>query len=352
MHRASGIGTYIRNIVPYLTDKFEITLLVNPREIEVYSFLKKVNIIKCTSRIYTIEEQLELFRKIPSCDIFWSPHYNIPLLPIRAKKKIVTIHDVFHLAFYHQLNWKQKIYARFVIIQAVKRSDVILTVSNFSANEIKKYTKTQKDIKVVYNGLDFERFRVINNKEVLGKIKNKYQLPDDFILFVGNVKPHKNLKNLLIAIKNLNVNLVIVGKKEGFITGDREIYNIINNNNLGSKVFFTGHVDDEDLPKIYNLAKIFIFPSFYEGFGLPPIEAMACGCPVVCSKVASLPEVCGDAAYYVDPYNIEDIARGIDVVIKDESLRQSLIRKGFENVKRFSWEKSAQQIVEIIYKLL
>jgi len=352
MHNASGIGTYIKNIVPYLIDKFEIILLGNSEEIQKYSWSQKIKIIECTAKIYSIKEQFELAKKIPSCDIFWSPHYNIPLLPIKVKRRVVTIHDVFHLAFYETLSLKQKLYAKLVINQAVNRSDKILTVSKFSVDEIRKYTKSSKDIEIIYNAIDFDKFKVIDNKSKLDFVNEKYQLPNEFLLFVGNVKPHKNLKNLLLTIKDMDANLVIVGKKDGFITGDENIANLIQNNNLENRVFFTGYVDDADIPAIYNLAKLFVFPSLYEGFGIPPLEAQACGCPVVCSNVASLPEVGEvDSVVYCDPYSVEDIKEKIEVVLNDTNLQSELRIKGFENMKRFSWEESAKKVINIIEEL-
>ncbi len=349
MHNASGIGTYIRNIIPFMVDIFDVILLGTSEEIQKYSWSNKVKIIECTSKIYTIKEQFELFVKIPKCDIFWSPHYNVPLLPIKANRRVVTIHDVFHLAFYETLSLKQKLYAKLVINQATSRSDKILTVSEFSVDEIRKYTNTKNDIEVVYNAIDFDKFKIIYDKSKLDFAKDKYKLPNKFLLFVGNVKPHKNLKNLLLAIKDIDINLVIVGKKDGFITGDDNISSLIEKCNLENRVFFTGYVDDEDIPAIYNLAKVFVFPSLYEGFGIPPLEAQASGCPVICSNVASLPEVGGiDSVVYCDPYSVEDIAEKIKMVLADENLQNELKIKGFENIKRFSWEESAKKIIDVI----
>ncbi len=353
MHMHSGIGTYIRNLIPFLVKKFRIVLLGNSKEIEQYTWADSVeDVINATSKVYTLSEHFEFFSKIPKCDIFWSPHYNIPILPIRAKKRSVTIHDVFHLAFYSQLTLKQKIYAKFMLNQAVRKSDIIITVSNFSAEEIKKYTKTSKNINVIYNGVDFEKFKPIKNERDLEEIKQKYNLPSEFVLYVGNVKPHKNLRNLILAIKDLNVKLVVIGKKEGFITTESGIFDMIKSFDMENKVLFTGYIQEEDLPKVYNLAKIFAFPSLYEGFGLPPIEAMACGCPVLCSNIPSLNEVCSDAAYYINPYNPRDIAKGIDTLMKDESIRKQLVEKGFENVKRFSWEKASKQIIHLFESVI
>lgn len=351
MHKASGIGTYIKSILPFLVEKFEVILLGSRAEIQDYVWSKGVKILECKSKIYSIKEQLELPLKIPKCDIFWFPHYNIPILPIRAKFRVVTIHDAFHLAFYDTLNFMQKIYAKMIFNQALSRSDIVLSVSDFSRSEILKYTKTDKNIFVVPNAIDEGHFNHHYDSNALEAVARDYSLPKDFVLFVGNVKPHKNLKNLLFALEKMDLNLVIVGKKDGFITGDSVISEIIQRKNLSDRIFFTGYVKDADIAAIYNLAKLFVFPSLYEGFGIPPLEAQACGCPVVCSNAASLPEACGDSVVYFDPHSVEDMRDKIQMVLDDENLQNELRAKGFENVKRFSWERSAKQIIEIMEKL-
>lgn len=351
MHKASGIGTYIKSLLPFLVEKFEVILLGSRAEMQDYAWSKSVQILECECKIYSVKEQLELPLTIPECDIFWSPHFNIPILPIRAKFRVVTIHDVFHLAFYDTLNFMQKIYAKTLFNQALNRSNIVLSVSNFSRSEILKYTKTDKNIFVVPNAIDERHFNRHCDSSTLEAVARDYGLPKDFVLFVGNVKPHKNLKNLLFALEKMDLNLVIVGKKDGFITGDSVISEIIRRKNLSDRIFFTGYVKDADIAAIYNLAKLFVFPSLYEGFGIPPLEAQACGCPVVCSDAASLPEVCGDSVAYFDPYSVEDMKDKIQMVLDDENLQNELRAKGFENVKRFSWERSAKQIIEIMENL-
>ncbi len=340
----SGVGRYLKGLIPLLVDKFQITLLGRRQEFVRFSWFDKVFIIECNVPIYSIREQFELPLKIPKCDIFWSPHYNIPILPIGAKKRIVTIHDVYHLAFRHILSLPQRIYAKLMINQAVKRSDIVLTDSEFSRQEIIKYTETSKDIKVVYIGIELQWYK----KQPLSLSER-----DNYILYVGNVKPHKNLVRALKAFSLLeekSLKFKIVGKKEGFITADRKVDEIAKK--LGTRVEFTGYVSDDKLKQLYRKAKLFLFPSLYEGFGLPPLEAMACGAPVVVSNIASLPEVCGDAAYYVNPYDVKDIAKGIEIVLKDEELQKELIHKGLERAKLFSWEKSAKKLVKIIKEVI
>ena len=351
MHKASGIGTYVKSLLPFLVEKFEVILLGSKAEIRDYAWSKSVKILECKSKIYSIKEQLELPIKIPKCDIFWSPHYNIPILPIRAKFRVVTIHDAFHLAFYDTLNFMQKIYAKMIFNQALSRSDIVLSVSNFSRSEILKYTKTDKNIFVVPNAIDERRFNRHCDSNALEAVTKDYGLPEDFVLFVGNVKPHKNLKNLLFALEKMDLNLVIVGKKDGFITGDSIISEIVRRKNLSNRIFFTGYVKDADIAAIYNLAKLFVFPSLYEGFGIPPLEAQVCGCPVVCSNAASLPEVCGDSVVYFDPNDIEDMSNKIQTVLNDKNLQNELRIKGLENINRFSWECSAKQIIKTMESL-
>ncbi|HOJ93271.1 MAG TPA: glycosyltransferase family 1 protein [Dictyoglomaceae bacterium] len=354
---ASGIGTYLQNLIPFLKNQIHVTLLGDPKKIEKFLDIDDLRVIPMKSPIYSPYEQMEFILKFKDADLFWSPHFNVPIFPIKTKKRLVTIHDVFHLAFGDLYNLFERNYAKILIRSAVKLSDMIITVSNFSKSEIIKYTGIEeRKIRVIYNGVDTSIFKRYE-KEELEKVKEKYNLPAMFILFVGNVKPHKNLRMGLrafeLVLKNIdNLFFVIVGKKEGFIKGDREIFNLLERSKLRERVIFTGFVDKEDLPKIYNLSSLLIFPSLYEGFGLPPLEAMACGCPTVVSHLSSLPEICGDASYYVDPYDLESITEGIERVMGDENLRDTLIQKGFLRVKDFSWEKSAKEHIEAIFELL
>ncbi len=348
MCRASGIGTYIRNIVPFLIDSFDITLLGNPEEIKAFPWADRVKIISTSSPIYSVSEQTELFRKVPECDVFWSPHYNVPLLPVRAGKRLVTVHDAYHLAAESGIfSAVQRAYAKFVMRRAVTLSDVVLTVSEFSKSEILKYCSADSaKIKVVHNAVDEKLFSGLKNPDVI----RKYSLPDDYILFVGNVKPNKNLITLLRAMELMDgVNLVIAGKKDGFITGDSAVAEMVNGTeNLKNRVFFTGYIDDADIPSVYAAASVFVFPSLYEGFGIPPLEAQASGCPVVSSPAASLREVCAESVIYCDPLNPVDIAEKVNAVRNDSALREGLIDKGYENIRRFGWEKSAREIEGII----
>jgi glycosyltransferase involved in cell wall biosynthesis len=355
---SSGLGRYIRNLIQLLVEEQDIyfTFITYSDFLGFFDKIKSNNyhLILAKSQMYSIHEQLEMPFKIPKCDAFWSPHYPIPILPIPAKKRITTIHDVNHLVLSKDLSPLQKLYAKWMFFCSTRVSHSILTVSQFSKNEIMKYTGiASTKIFVTHIGIDIEKFHPIHDLDQLNNIRIRYQLPNRFILYVGNVKPHKNIQGILKAFsimksKGYQEKLVIVGRKENFLNGINNLNSILDELKITNEVIFTGYMSDVDLPYIYNLAKVFVFPSFYEGFGLPPLEAMACGCPVIASNVASLPEVCGNAAEYVNPCDETDIARGIAKVIDDETYSQNLINKGREWVRMFNWENAAKDSLKIL----
>jgi len=258
--------------------------------------------------------------------------------PLFYKNKIVTVMDTSWKEFPNAVSWKFLRYYSFIIPKILKSSQRVVTISNFSKNEIiKNFGVPKKKLSIIYSAVS-RCFKALNCSK------------DNFILSVSSIQKYKNFNGLLKAYKllkkkGLKNKLVIVGERENRVFSDAGINVDIEG------VEFTGYISDKKLIELYNKARLFVFPSFFEGFGIPPLEAMACGCPCVVSNAASLPEVCGNAAYYVDPYDIDDIAKGIEKVLTDENLRQDLIKNGFENVKRFSWEKSAQKMIEIIDNL-
>ncbi len=351
--RGSGIGVYIQNIVksPQLS-RFELELLVLNRDT---AFAKNIcphgKVKEYNSNIYSIKELIVSPFKTVNTNIFWSPHYNVPILNFASDLKIATIHDVYHLAYSDTLNAKQKLYAEMMITRAVHYSDVVYTVSDFSKSEIIKKVKCDPDkINVVHNGIDSRRFERVFSKEEEKRIVNKYSLPQLFILFVGNVKPHKNLKTALLGFKyycqstsSTDLKFVIAGKRDGFITGDSEVKKMIEQPFFKEKVNFTGWIADEDLPLIYQKASLFIFPSIYEGFGFPPLEAMAAGCPVISSNSACMPEIYGDAALYFYPLYKKEIGERIHDVLHSDQIRDDLVRKGLKKAEEYTWEEAVRK---------
>lgn len=332
---SGGIGTILKKLIPSLSaSPFRTTLLTTASQ--------KVGKI-CKAPIYSIREQFSLPYSIPRCDLFWSPHYNIPLLPIRAKKRAVTIHDAYHLAFSHCLHFQEKLYARMMFQQAVFRSDLVFTVSLFSQKELCKYLSIPPSkIRVIYPGIDFDRF---SREMPQNAIRKKYSLPSSFFLFVGNVKPHKNLRLILEAYKHFSIEipLVVVGKIKGLLTPDLSI--------LNSQCLHLEDVSDEELPAFYQMATALIFPSLYEGFGFPPLEAMAAGCPAIVSNRASIPEACGEAAYFIDPENFEELATAMIRIASDTSLREKFKQKGKIQARKFSWDRMAKEYVKIFQEV-
>ncbi|MGH2612627.1 MAG: glycosyltransferase family 4 protein [Rhabdochlamydiaceae bacterium] len=352
----SGIGTYIRNLLPYIKkSNLSLKVLAPFSYIEKWPELKTYDLIPFNAPIYSLREQIELSLKIPLCDLFWSPHYNIPLGPIRAKRRLTSVHDVYHLAYGYRLGWLKKSYAKIMLQQVAYLSDHIVTISNFSKREIVQWAAIEeKKISVAYLGVNPLQFSLIQENEALQKIKHLYGLPHQYILFVGNLMFHKNLSRLLqawllVQSKHRSYKLVLVGKK------DRKSFyeNVMSENpSLKNSVLQLGNIEQSHLPIIYQLAKGFILPSLYEGFGLPPLESMMMQCPTIVSKAASLPEVCQEASLYVDPYDVHDIAQKICELIENPTLRQTLVDKGLDHIKHFSWEKTAQTHLEIIYGLI
>lgn len=358
MINASGIGRYLQTILPSIISYFKnVTLLGDRDQInKVLGISLNGCVIPFKNSIYSLSEQIKYPQIIPNCDLFFSPHYNIPILPIKSKYRITTIHDVFHLAFYNELNIPQKIYSKMVINSALKKSDKIITVSNFSKNEILLHTneKHQNKISVIYNGINFSEEKIEEEK------KNK-ELHAPYFLFVGNVKPHKNLKRTLEAYKlflsrysNLeNIpKFIIVGKKEGFITGDNVTDFVEKDPDLRETVQFTGWISDDKLKELYRNALALVFPSYYEGFGFPPLEAMAMNCAVIASDCACIPEICKDAALYFNPFDVISITEKMEKIFISENIRKDLIIKGKKHMSEFSSKKTIHKHIELFEQYL
>lgn len=288
-------------------------------------------------------------RLLPNVDVF---HATDHLLPRFSRiKTVFTLHDLiflFHPETHKPLNrW----FLTLMMPRFLRAADAIIAVSECTKRDaVRAYGIPEEKITVIYEGVS-PRFRPAD-PETVQAMRAKYGLPEHFILYVGTIEPRKNLTALLEAMTNLQsaiCNLVIVGKKgwlyEGFFQRLREL-------GLEERVHFTGYVPDEDLPALYSAADLFVFPSLYEGFGLPVLEAMACGAPVVCSDTSSLPEVAGDAALLVNPTDVRALAAAIERVLTDEALRASLQARGLERARRFTWEEAARRTLEVYQQVL
>ncbi len=357
MVRHSGIGVYIRNLIPYLNQEFDLTLIGDKEMLEIF----ECKIIHSNISVYSPKELLGFSKKIGRADVFWTPHFNYPLWPVSAKLKLATVHDMYHFAHFDKLSLVQKLYAQLVISNTLRVADRIITVSDFTKNEIANYFPNVDKGKIIpiHIGVDTATFRPDLRVSHLQNVRTKYNLPDHYLLFVGNLKHNKNAIALVKAVQTLEAKnqlhdhkIVFVGKKEGFRIGDNEVMDYIAANHLQHLVTFTGFVDDEDLPTLYSAASLFVFPSLYEGFGLPPLEAMACGCPVLCSNMASMPEVCGDAVFYFDPKIPESLSTVLGSLLANEIFKKSksFIAKGW--IKQYDWSITAEKHVQLIKNAL
>ena len=347
-----GIGTYIRNLLRHLArldSQTEFVILCRPEDRETLAAVgENFRAVPESSGNYSIAEQIKIpwALKREGVTLFHAPHYVLP--PLVQCRSVVTIHDCIHLMFPQYLPNRAALwYARTSISLAARRATRVMTVSESSKRDILRYVDTQPEkIDVIYNAYD-ERFAIEPAEEDVARVRERYQLHDPFVLYAGNVKPHKNLERLIDAFHLVrkqgldNLKLVLIGDEISKYTALRRA---VHQYQLRKHVRFLGYLPEVTLAVMYRLAGVFVFPSLYEGFGLPPLEAMASGTPVVTSNVSSLPEVAGDAAVLVDPYDPQAIADGIYRVLTDEPLRRSLILKGIARAGQFSWEQSVRRI--------
>ena len=346
-----GIGTYIRNLLRQLARvdrQTEYVLLSRAADLDVAAQLgPNFRAVLEPSPNYSLREQVHvpwvLRRERP--DVFHAPHYVLPAAV--SCRSVVTIHDCIHLMFPQYLpNKMAYAYARASMWTAVKRSDRILTVSEASKRDILHFfTLAPEKIVVVYNAID-DHFWLTPPDEEVARVRERYQLDHQFILYVGNIKPHKNLVRLIEAFAELRrtgfeeLKLLIIGDEISKLPSLRRA---VHGHKLHKHVRFLGYVSDDTLRVLYRLASLFVFPSLYEGFGLPPLEAMASGTPVVTSNQSSMPEVTGDAAVLVDPYDVNSIVEGMRRVLADADLAADLRRRGPERAREFSWARSVEQ---------
>ncbi|MBI4476470.1 MAG: glycosyltransferase family 4 protein [Acidobacteria bacterium] len=350
-----GIGTYIRNLLKYLArlDRTtEYVLFCRPEDMgDLPDLGPNFRPVAEPSPPYSLREQLRipLALRRERADLFHAPHYVLP--PLTMCPSVVTIHDCIHLMFPEYLpNRLAYAYARASIWAAAKRSSRILTVSETSKADILRFFHVPPTkIAVIYNAID-ERLGAEPDQDEIARVRERYQLHERFILYVGNIKPHKNLVRLIEAFHRLrrhefeHMKLLIIGDE---ISKYPALRRAVHRHHLHKYVRFLGFVPLETLAVLYRLAGVFVFPSLYEGFGLPPLEAMASGTPVVTSNVSSLPEVVGDAAILVDPHDPDAIADGMRRALTDPELRADLRARGLTRVNQYSWERSVQRVWEI-----
>lgn len=345
----SGIGTYIQHLMGQGIYDYAFGI-----EEQVRKYDKDIKVIPFDAKIYSPKEQIGFPNKEAKqarIELVHFPHYNVPLN--YRGRFVVTVHDLTHIILPEFLGNKAKYYyAKFLMNHALKKSEHIFTVSENSKKDIiELFGIKPEKISITYNAVDSD-FRVKTEEDV-EYLYEKYSVPRNkrILMYVGNLKPHKNLSRLIRAFSQLDdkndYRLLLVGKaftSTDLETEEKEL-------GINEYVIHTGMVEKEELVDLYNIADLFVFPSLYEGFGIPPIEAMACGTPVIASNNSSIPEVVGNAAILFDAKDVVEIKNAIEKIV-DEQLINNLIASGKKRVSIFKWDQTVGVVKREIEKML
>ena len=288
-------------------------------------------------------------------EVLWMPMHNIPFIRRKKLKTVVTIHDLAFKFFPVSFPENELKKLNFLVDLAIKKSDKIIAVSESTKRDILKvYASISPDkIKVIYHGFDAELFQKKYRQEEINKVLNKYKIDDsEYILYVGAIQPRKNLKTLITAFslykkqnQDSKLKLVLAGGKAWEW---QETINAVMKSPFKDDIIMTEKVSFDDLAVLYKQASLFVFPSLYEGFGIPILEAFASGIPVITARNSSLPEIGGEAAEYFDSSNPEELTEKIKNILENPDVREKIILKGKEQIEKFSWEKCARETLEYL----
>ncbi|MCD6109992.1 glycosyltransferase family 4 protein [bacterium] len=354
----TGIGRYVYELIHRIAklDKINTYVLFfnNPEFIKENDLPENFKKILIDAPIYSLKEQTVFLKTLnkEKLDLMHFTHFNAPIF--YNKPSIVTIHDLT-LSFYpgkKNRSLLKRIGYNLTLKTVVKKAKKVITISQNSKQDLIKILKTPEEkIKVIYQGVG-EEFKVINDQTRIDKTLLKYNLKNPFLLYTGVWRSHKNVPRLIEAFHKIrtnfkvqNLKLAITGKEDPFYP---EITNTANTLNEKENIIFTGLVNEDELIDLYNAADIYVFPSLYEGFGLPPLEAMACKTPVAVSQVSSIPEICGKGnSVFFNPESADDIAQRVYALYKNKNLQAQLIKNGEERVKQFTWRSMAENTFNV-----
>jgi glycosyltransferase involved in cell wall biosynthesis len=348
----AGIGQYILHLAEALAridTETEYVLLQSRKDdttiLEQPNFRRVSLWTPSHHRLERYSLNVELMRL--GLDLLHSPDFIPPHRP--SCKSVITVHDLAFLLYPHFLTKESARYYGH-IDDAVRWTDHIIAVSESTKRDTVDHLGVPEDKITVVHEAANPIFRPVSREEAWQQVRNRHGIEDRFILFVSTIEPRKNVPTLMRALWQLvecykkDVQLVVAGGK-GWLYEDA--FAVVDELQLDSRVHFVGRVSSEDLLYLYNAAQLLAHPAFYEGFGLPPLEAMACGLPVIASNVASLPEVVGDAGLLIDPHDVDELTVGMWRVLTDEELRREMIEKGLRQAARFSWDRAAAETLEI-----
>lgn len=360
----SGVGEYTHHLLSHLlsTDRTnQYILFYNSQKdvsknIPAYDYPNvKIKQFRYPNKIlnarFAVLQSPKIDRMLFGVDIMFFPNINFAVVSKNCKK-IITAHDLSFERFPDFFSLKRQLWHKAIRPRNMFCSaDTVIAVSQNTKRDLMDlYNIPDEKIKVIYSGID-PAFKKITKTEKLARVREKYKLPDDFILYLGTIEPRKNTESIIQAFEMVRMNnafkkyeLVIAGQ-----TGWKydHIIAMANESQASESIHFTDYVDPKDKKYIYNLSKLFVFPSFYEGFGFPPLEAQACGVPVISSANSSLCEILGNSALLVNPDDVTELSRAIQTFLEKPELCKQYIEKGFENIKRFSWEQTATQTLKL-----
>lgn len=355
-HRLGGGSVYTSQLLQLLVQNYPDTqwlLINNPDSQPQQNLIQNlqnlphhpvIDLLPIRSPILSLRQHLEFFHCRFDADLYHYTHFDAPV-GLRQAPLVLTILDLYPLTLPNYCATAKRLYFKHLTKYNAQRAAVVATISHYSKKDIIEHLDIPEQ-KIVVTPLGFTSdFHPIDNQLLLDLIKKKYQLPPDFIFYCGNHKPHKNLTRLLTAYVRLpeslkqNFPLVLTGKPDG---SSRYLRQITERLNVTQNVVFTGWIDQQDLPALYNLASLFVLPSLYEGFGLPPLEAMACGTPVACSNATAIPEVVGSAGRLFDPCNIDDITSTLQTALEQDINNPQTKQTCLDRAAQFSWQKTAQ----------
>ncbi len=350
-----GIGTYIRNLIDALAEidqENQYVLFVGTPGRDVLSELPdNFRLVFENSPVYSVRELVALSWKLLRLrlDLYHATHYVLPAM-VRCRV-VVTIHDIIHLLFPEFLpNRMAFLYAQRMIRRSLRRGDRVIADSRNTKTDLMDYFETDgRKIEVVYPGVaDLFRRQLASGD--IRQVLDRHGLERPYLLFVGNPKPHKNLENVVRAFAEVvrrdafGGELVCVGGRD---QGQQRILHHAERLGVAARIRLLGHVPEAELPAIYQGARLFLYPTLYEGFGLPVVEAMASGVPVITSNTSALVEIASGYASLVDPLNVDQLADAIVAALVDDDLRQRLITAGFDRASQFTWRRTAEQTLEV-----
>lgn len=347
-----GIARYVYQLLKGLASSASphtfFVLINKGAPLEHEEWPEHIQLITLKSQWISLWEQKEIpsvLRKVKA-DLFHAPSFVAPMFV--PCKMIMTIHDLNHMVLPQFYTFFHQFYYQVIVRNSIKKSQYILTVSKFSKKEIvRTLGLSANKIFVTYNGVS-ERYRPIEDKEYLQYVRDIYGLPEKFILCVSNNKPHKNVHQLVRAYCYSDIQVPIVLA----CPVDRSLISIAENYGKKHLLYFSKFVDEQHLPAFYSMTDLFVYPSTYEGFGLPPLEALSCGTPVVVARSSSLPEVVGKHAIFANPYDFKAIASALERGVKDSLLREQLSTEGLQHARQFSWEKMTEKTLAVYEQCL